>query len=394
MSEVFKGIRVLDFGRYIAGPFCAAMLADFGADVIRIDKLGGSEDRYVTPVTEGGEGAFFLQVNRNKRSIALDIDTLEGRQVVRQLLGTVDVVVVNMPPATLAKLGLDYETIKSIDPRIILVAASAFGELEGDSDRVGFDGVAQAMSGAVYLSGTPEQPAKAMVPFVDFSTALVCAMGVFAALYERKTSGKGQKVDASLLKTALTISSGSLIEEYALKIGRQATGNRSPIAAPSDIFRTSDGWIIAQVIGQPLFKRWTRLVGRPELLYDPRFADDILRGQNGESLSALMLEWCASRTTVDALAELELARIPAGPVFSPAQALADQSMQARGLFRMMDYPGLAAAVPLVVTPANLSRTPPEIRTRAPAIGEHSDEILAEAGYGRAEIDRLRACGVI
>ncbi|RYG08070.1 MAG: CoA transferase, partial [Burkholderiales bacterium] len=250
MSEVFKGIRVLDFGRYIAGPFCAALLGDFGADVIRVDKLGGSEDRFVTPVTEGGEGAYFLQVNRNKRSIALDIDSEEGRAVVRQLVGTVDVVVANMPPATLEKRGLDYATLQRIDPRIILVASSAFGELESDSHRVGFDGVAQAMSGATYLSGTQEQPAKSMVPFVDFSTALVCAMGVFAALYERISSGKGQKVDASLLRTALTIASGCLIEEHALKIGRRATGNRSPIAAPSDIFRVADGWIIAQVIGQ------------------------------------------------------------------------------------------------------------------------------------------------
>jgi crotonobetainyl-CoA:carnitine CoA-transferase CaiB-like acyl-CoA transferase len=394
MSQVLTGVRVLDLGRFIAGPFCAAMLADFGADVIRVDKLGGSEDRLVMPVADGGEGAYFLQVNRNKRSIALNIDSTEGREVVRRLVQTVDVVVVNMPPMTLEKLGLDYDTLRRIDPQIILVAASAFGELESDSHRLGFDGVAQAMSGAVYLSGTEEQPAKSMVPFVDFSTALACAMGAFAALLERKSSGLGQKVDASLLKTALNVASGCLIEEYSLNLGRRATGNRSPIAAPSDIFQVQDGWIIVQAIGQPLFKRWTKLVGRPDMLDAPRFADDNLRGINGQEISSVMSLWCATRTTGEALSALEAAKIPAGPVLSPAQALKDEAMQARGFFQLMDYPGLQKAIPVVLNPANLSRTPPQIKVRAPVSGEHTEEILAEAGYDREAIAGLRAGGII
>lgn len=394
MSSVFNGLRVLDFGRYIAGPFCAAMLGDFGADVIRVDKLGGSEDRFVMPVSEAGVGAYFLQVNRNKRSIALDIDREEGREVVRRLVRTADIVVVNMPASTLRKLGLDYATLSSIDPRIIVVAASAFGELESDAHRVGFDGVAQAMSGAVYMSGTDGNPAKAMVPFVDFSTALACAMGTFAALYERKASGRGQLVDGSLLRTALNVASGSLIEESALKIGRRATGNRSPIAGPSDIFRTSDGWIIVQVIGQPLFKRWANMIGRPDLLDDPRFASDLKRGKNGEILSEVMSEWCATRSTAESLATLESAKIPAGPVHSPTQALADVGLHERGLFQQMSYPGIERPITLVASPVNLSRTPPEIRFRAPVAGEHTEAILAEAGYDTTGIAALRHSGVI
>lgn len=394
MAQVLEGIRVLDFGRFIAGPFCAAMLADFGADVIRIDKLGGSEDRFVTPITDGGEGAYFLQVNRNKRSIALDINSTEGREVVQRLVQTADVVVVNMPPLTLKKLGLDYDTLSSMDPKIIMVAASAFGELGSDSHRVGFDGVAQAMSGAVYLSGTEGQPAKSMVPFVDFSTALACAMGAFAALLERKSSGRGQKVDASLLRTAINMASGCLIEEHAMKLGRRATGNRSQIAAPSDIFQVTDGWIIVQAIGQPLFKRWTKLVGRPDMLDEPRFANDILRGKNSEEISGVMSSWCATRSTAEAMAALEVAKIPAGPVFSPAQVLKDEAMQARGLFRMMAYPGLKDAIPVVASPANLSRTPPQILVRAPVLGEHTEQILAEVGYNQEAIAGLRAGGII
>lgn len=261
-------------------------------------------------------------------------------------------------------------------------------------DRTAFDGVGQAISGLVHVGGTPDQPVKAMVLVIDFPTALCCALGTVLALMERKASGKGQEVGVSLQQAALNVCSATLIEEAMLKIDRQATLNRAPHYGPSDISRTQDGWIIAQALGQGMFKRWTRLVGRPELFDDPRFAEDKKRGEHGEALSALMSEWCAQRTTAQALAELEVARVPAGPVRSPRQVLDDDLLQKTGAFAWMPYPGADGPVPIASTPVSLSRIPPSIRTRPPTAGEHTDDVLQEFGYSTAEIERLRQRGVV
>jgi formyl-CoA transferase len=394
MDKVLAGVKVLDLGRFIAGPFCAALLADFGADVIRVDRVGGSEDRFVMPVTREGEGAFFLQVNRNKRSLTLALETEEGKDVLRRLVQTADVVVANMPPRTITSLGLDYDSLRRVKPDIILTASSAFGSHPSVRNRVGFDGVGQAMSGAVHMTGLPDHPMKSMVPVVDFATALSCALGTVLALYERRASGCGQEVGASLLRTGLNFASGSLIEESLLRVDRKATVNRSPNYGPSDIYRVQDGWIIVQVIGQAMFERWSRMIGRAELLTDPRFEDDNKRGENGKALSELMSQWCADHTRAQALSLLEQARIPAGPVNSPRQVLDDELVRQSGAFAWLDYPGVEAPVPVVAPPVSLSRTPPFIERRAPTAGEHTDQVLSEAGYSADDIRGLRERGVV
>ena len=336
----------------------------------------------------------FLQLNRNKRSLTLDLASPEGRDIVRKLVAGADVVVANMPPRTLKSLGLDYESLCAVRPDIILVAPNAFGTSEAVRDRGGFDGVGQALSGAVHIAGTPGQPQKAMVPVVDFATSFACALGTVLALYERKQSGKGQEVNASLLCTGLNMASGALIEEALLGLDRPATRNRASGYAPSDIFKARDGWFITQVIGPAMFRNWTRLVGRSELLDDPRFADDRLRGEHGEFLSGVMSDWCRDKTLGECLALLEKARIPAGRVNSPRQALQDETVQAADLIHWMDYPGAPRQVPIFATPVSLSRTPPEIRQRAPLNGEHTDEILAGIGLGAQEIAGLRQRNIV
>lgn len=384
----------MDFGRYIAGPYCGTLLGDLGAEVIRIEKIDGSEDRFLSPISDKGDGALFMQMARNKLSMTLNPMKPEGRKIVQKLVTTADVVVANLPPDTLKTMGLDYESLAAIKPDIILTMISAFGTGGPYANRVGFDGLGQAMSGNMYMSGTPDQPVKAYAPFIDFGTASLSAFGTMAALFERQKTGTGQIVEASLFNTALTMMNGTAIEQAAIKRNRTATLNRSQTSAPADTFKTKDGWVLVQSVGGPLFKRWADLMGEDHWLEDERFKDDISRGDNGEAISERLGAWCAERTSQEVLEAMEEARLPAGPVLSPQQVLDDPHIAAKGLFQPVEYPGLDIPAPLMKTPVELSETPGEIRTRPPTLGEHTDQLMEELGYSTEEISDLREKRVV
>lgn len=372
---VLDGVTVLDFGRYIAGPLACAMLGDLGADVIRIERVGGAEDRQLYPVTEDGEGALFLQVNRNKRSLAMDVKSPGGQEVLRRLVRKSGIVVANLPEAGLKDLGIDYESLKAIREDVILVAVSAFGPEGPYADKVGFDGVGQAMSGAVHLSGF-ERPTKSFASWVDFTTAQLAAFGALAAIHERTRSGRGQRVDTSLFGAALTVMNFPLIEQALTGADRERNGNTGQSGAPADIFQTRDGWVAIQVLGEGIFRRWARLMGEDRWLSDPRFATDGLRSANAGVLCERTGRWCADLTTEEALDALASARVPAGPVLSPRQALEHRQVREGGMLKGMSYPGLEGEIPLVIG-LRMSGAPVDIHRRPPLAGEHTDEILRQ-----------------
>lgn len=394
MTAPLEGIRVIDFGRFIAGPYCGMLLADMGADVIRVDRRQGSEDRYTGPVTEGGEGGAFLSLNRNKRSLTLDTSKPASAEIIRRLVASADVVIANLPIGVMKKMGIDYDSLRATKPDIILARISAFGPDGPYSNRLGFDAVAQAMTGAMALSGFPDVPMRSTVSFEDYGTALHTAFGVMVALYHRARTGEGQIVDGSLLATGITFMQAFLAERSAVGIEREARGNAGYYTAPADAYRTRDGWIVVFTVGGDMFARWAKLVGRQDLIGDPRFSTDLSRADHREVITDAMNAWLANRTSAEAIAELQAARIPAGPVMHPGEVLADPQVAARGLLQYVDYPGAPSPVPLADTAVRLSSTPGGIRHRAPMLGEHTGEILSEVGFSEQEIRKLRSNAVV
>lgn len=396
---ILEGVRVLDFGRYVAGPYCATLLGYLGAEVIRIEKREGSEDRYIAPVTAQGEGSVFLQCSCNKRSVTLDPTSPAGREVTRRLVATADIVVANLPTAALAQFGIDYASLQAIRPDIILVTQSAFGDQGPYAARGGFDGVGQAMSGAMYITGTPGEPVKGAAPYVDFSTAVMSAFGALAALLERRQSGQGQHVQAALLQTALAVFNSHLVEQGVTGINRVGTGNRVQTSAPSDVFATRDGHVLLHVVGNGLFRRWAKLMAKDgddvaRWTDDPLFQADQSRGDHSGAILARTREWCLARTTAEAIRDFEAAGLPCGPVYTPQQALDDPQVQAMGFLKPVDYRGLPKPAPVADLPLRFSRSPGGITQPPPELGADTDDVLAGLGYGAAEIAQLRADGIV
>ncbi|MGE4243779.1 CaiB/BaiF CoA transferase family protein [Ramlibacter sp.] len=395
MHPVLEGVTVIDLSRFIAGPYCAAMLADFGARVIRVERPGGGEDRQLLSMEGAGDaGALFMQVNRNKESVTLDMTTPAGADIFRRLVRESDVVVQNLPPRVLCKLGQDHESLAKINPRIILASITAFGSRGPKADQLGFDGIAQAVSGAIYLGGDEAQPMKSPSSYVDFGAGVAAAFGVMAALMAREKTGRGQLVESSLLGTALASFSPYLIEQAVAAPNRKPQGNRSQIAAPADLYRTRDGWIIVQILGHDMFTRWTKLVGAERMATDPRFATDTLRAKNAREIGDAMSAWSSGLASADAVARLQRANIPAAEVLSPAQVIADEHVRASGLLQNVNYPGLPGDVPVVASPVVLSDTPGTVRCRPPQAGEHTDDVLRWLGYADDDVAGLRASRVV
>lgn len=391
MAKVLENIRVLDITRYVAGPVCTAQLADLGAEVIHIENVGGGEDRSPLPVLASyPAGAGFIQVNRNKKGLTLDLTRKEGQGILRRLVESSDIVVCNMPGRAAVSLGIDYETLRQIREDIIMVHITSFSNHGPYAARTGFDAIAQVMSGATHLSGWPGEPMKSAAPWVDMTTGNHATTGALAALLHRNASGEGQCVEVNLWQSALSVVNYFLMEETLTGLNRSGIGNRAPSGGPADLVATADGAVYVAVLGNPMFERFATLVGKPELFGDERFASDELRATHGEYLSQVTAGWCAGKTTAEALDLLAAARIPAGPLLKPAEILTDAHVKAADYVEYVDVPGLPIPVPYIKPPYRLSESPAVVESGPPLPGEHTDTILLGLGYSQIEIEELRA----
>ena len=387
-----KGIRVLDFSRYIAGPYCASLLAYLGADVIRVEKPSGGEDRFVAPISDGSSPLLFMTGNR-KRSLGLDLKSQDSTQIVKQLVMHADVVIANMPPVVLKRLGLDYETLTAIKPDIILTTQTCFGHKGPWADRGGFDGIGQAMSGAAFMSGFPDEPRRSIAPYVDYSTAVLGAFGTLAAIRQREQTGKGQHVQASLLGSAMAVFSTAIIEQEALQANRVPTGNRGQTGAPTDVFKATNGSVITQVVGEGLFRRVTKVIGKAEWNDDPRFATDELRGNNRDIVCEAVGKWVAERTAEEAVESFAREGVPCGPVLNLTDAASHPQVTAMGFLEEVSFPNLDEKTKTPRVPLDFSEYEP-LPVGPPQVGEHSVDILLEIGFSQEEVSELVAKKIV
>ena len=384
------GIRVVDLSRVIAGPWCGALLSDLGADVIKVEDTGTGDESRTWPPHKDGEAAAYLLFNRNKRAMTLDLKAPEGVEVVKTLVKGADVVIENFRTGTMESFGLGYEVLAELNPKLIYCSVSAFGRTGPRKDAPGYEALMQAFSGIMSITGEPGgQPVRAGVSFLDLSTGILCALGVSAALLQRQRTGLGQRVDASLLETAVSLL--AFHAEGYLLTGAvpMALGSGHPSLSPYRNFKCRDGqWIFIAAANDRFWGKLARAIELPDMAEDPRFAKNQERVKNRAELEGILERAIAQRDREPLLKILEEADVPATPVNTVDQVMNDPQTAERGIVQRVRHRKLGE-IPVVGTPLRFSRMSPGVRRAAPLRGEHTDEILAEHGYTPARIQALR-----
>jgi len=389
------GIRVLDLSRVIAGPWCGALLGDFGADVIKVEDTGAGDESRTWPPHKDGETAAYLLFNRNKRGMTLDLKSPEGVDVIKALVQKSDVLVENFRTGTMESFGLGYDVLAEINPRLIYCSVSAFGRTGPRKDSPGYEALMQAFSGIMSITGEPGgPPVRSAVSFLDLTTGILCALGVTAAVHQRERTGLGQRVDGSLLDTAIALLAYHA-EGYLLAgLVPKALGSGHPSLSPYRNFKCRDGqWIFIAAANDRFWGKLTRALGLESMAADPRFVKNGDRVANRGELEAMLEKIIGEYDREPLLKRLEEADVPATPVNTVDQVMNDPQTIARGMIERVRHTKLGE-IPVVGTPLQFSRMNPGVRRAAPLRGEHTDAVLAECGLSPDRIRELRDKKVI
>ncbi|MFN3974680.1 MAG: CaiB/BaiF CoA transferase family protein [Dehalococcoidia bacterium] len=396
MSDLpLKGMRVLDFTQVMAGPFCTLLLGDLGADVVKVERPPDGEENRRGAVRWNGEPLPFLLINRNKRGICLDLKNPEGRKVALRLAQQADVVVENYRPGTMKDLGLDYESVCRVKPDIIYCSISGFGQTGPYAYRGGYDLIAQGMSGLMSVTGVPDgPPVKVGVPICDLVAGLYAAQSIMAAYIYRLKTGRGQYLDVSLLESGIAMTFWETAEYFGTGQPPRPMGSAHRLSAPYQAFRGSDGKYFTIGAGnQANWRRLCQAIGRPDLVEDPRFADGAHRIRNLNALQQELERTFATRPAAHWLAVLDAAEVPCGPIYTLDEVYKDPHVLARGMLIELEHPA-AGKVPQIGVPVKFSLTPGRIARPAPMLGQHTQEVLQEAGFTYQEIEALRRCKAV
>jgi crotonobetainyl-CoA:carnitine CoA-transferase CaiB-like acyl-CoA transferase len=397
VTDGLSGIRVLDFGRYVAAPYCAMVLRDLGAEVIRVERPRGEDDRRLGLTAAHGESFMFVSFARGKKAITLDMRHGEAREVLQDLVAHCDVFLHNFAPAAAHAFGLTYDDIRAIRPDVVYAAISCYGTDGPYAQRIGFDPMAQVSSGAAALTGHDgHAPLRAGVPWVDYSTGLAAAVGILAALRHRDATGEGQAVDCALLRTAVSYTAPMVAEAHVARSERPRLGNQGAYVGPSNLYPCRDGYVYVTAITGTTWRSLAGLVGEPGLADEPELRTAEQRFDQRERLDSLITRWTGSQTVQEAVSALEGAHVPCGTYRSTSEVPDDPQVRAEFMLAYVDleFAGLER-VPVSVTPVHLSKVTTVPPTRPPRIGEHNDEVYRKLlGYDDDRLARLREEGAV